>query len=383
MKKILHICLSGIYTDGFSYQENLLTKYHQKLGYNVGMLTGEYCYINNNVIGRSNKNEYIDENGVKIFRIPLKKCAIYKYLRRYNGTFNIIKSFSPDIIFIHGCQFLDVDEVLKYLKMHNEVKIYVDNHADFSNSAKTFLSKNILHRFIWKLCAKRLLPYTTKYYGVLPSRCDFLNKMYKIPKEKIELLVMGADDEYISNPNLKIRYELGIGKDDFLICFGGKIDSYKTEVLDLMNIVVTDKFKKKVYLIIFGSVDEHMVNEFNYLIKLSTSIKYIGWIDSKKSYDYFAISDLVCFPGRHSVFWKQVVAQGIPMLCKYWNGTTHVDIGNNVIFDDLSNITILKKCLHEIIDNSDIYEKMIKGAQSSKREKFLYSQIAKESIEIK
>ena len=37
MKKILHICLSGIVTDNFLYQDNLLSKYHKRLGYKVSL----------------------------------------------------------------------------------------------------------------------------------------------------------------------------------------------------------------------------------------------------------------------------------------------------------------------------------------------------------
>ena len=33
--KILHICLTGIFTEGFSYQENMLVKYHRLAGYEV------------------------------------------------------------------------------------------------------------------------------------------------------------------------------------------------------------------------------------------------------------------------------------------------------------------------------------------------------------
>ena len=40
-------------------------------------------------------------------------------------------------------------------------------------------------------------PYVNKFYGVLPARVDFLINEYKLPKNKVELLVMGADDDCI------------------------------------------------------------------------------------------------------------------------------------------------------------------------------------------
>ena len=33
------------------------------------------------------------------------------------------------------------------------------------------------------------------FYGVTPARCDFLHEMFDIPREKIHLLPLGADDD--------------------------------------------------------------------------------------------------------------------------------------------------------------------------------------------
>jgi 1,2-diacylglycerol 3-alpha-glucosyltransferase len=120
----------------------------------------------------------------------------------------VISSLNPDIIFTHGCQFLDIKHIARYAKLHPKVKVYVDNHSDFSNSARNFLSKNILHKIIWRYCANLIEPYTTKFYGVLPARVDFLKNIYKIPRDKVELLVMGADDEKVeeaSKPNVRLQ----------------------------------------------------------------------------------------------------------------------------------------------------------------------------------
>lgn len=40
--KILHICVTGPYTDGFNYQENMLTKYQAKAGHDVYVIASEW-----------------------------------------------------------------------------------------------------------------------------------------------------------------------------------------------------------------------------------------------------------------------------------------------------------------------------------------------------
>lgn len=139
------------------------------------------------------------------------------------------------------------------------------------------------------------------YWGVLPSRVDFIINMYKIPENKTKLLVMGAEKELIEKVENK-RTEYGINQSDFLIVTGGKIDSAKRETIDLMKAVnkINDKNLK---LLIFGSVDKKLLTEFNE--NLSDRVKYIGWIDYKLSYSIFKMGILVVFPGRHSVFWNK------------------------------------------------------------------------------
>ena len=45
MKKIVHVCLCGPFSDGFSYQENILTKYHARMGLEVHVITSIYILI--------------------------------------------------------------------------------------------------------------------------------------------------------------------------------------------------------------------------------------------------------------------------------------------------------------------------------------------------
>jgi glycosyltransferase involved in cell wall biosynthesis len=306
-------------------------------------------------------------------------------LRHYEGTNEAIEKAKPDIIFIHGCQFVDMKYVRKYVKQNPKVRVYVDNHADFSNSARNFLSINILHKVIWRYCAKLIEPYTTKFYGVLPARVDFLKNIYKVPKEKVELLVMGADDDKVKEVKelgvkKEIREKYNIKEDDFLIITGGKIDNAKRQILLLMQAVKRIK-KENVKLIVFGSVINEMKDEINSLAD-DNKIQYIGWVKSEDSYTYFAASDLVVFPGRHSVFWEQVAGLGIPMVVKYWEGTTHVDLGGNCEFLYKDSINEIHDILMNIIDDKEKFNKMKNIAESKGIRYFSYNEISSRAIDI-
>jgi glycosyltransferase involved in cell wall biosynthesis len=217
----------------------------------------------------------------------------------------------------------------------------------------------------------------------MPSRVDFLCDMYGIPKEKVGLLVMGADDEYVkksssSSQISEMKRLLGIKKEDFIIVTGGKIDSSKKQILLLMEAVASLK-KENLKLIVFGSISEEIKKQANKWID-DDRINYVGWIDAEKSYNYFAIADLVVFPGRHSVFWEQVAGQGKPMLVKDWPGTHHVDLGGNVIFIKNDSMVEVRNIIDNLI-NDRLNFNIMKNKAHQAMTYFSYAEISKRSIE--
>lgn len=382
--KIMHVCLCGPVTDGWSYQDNLLPKYHKVLGHEVTVLASEWVFDRAGKLAFDQRKEYINEHGVKTIRIKSRwKTSINSKIRIYADIRQVVDHESPDIIFIHGCQFVQLRDIYQYVKRKNDTRIYVDNHADFSNSASNWLSKNILHKIIWKHCAQMIEPYTTKFYGVLPARVDFLADMYGLPRDKIELLVMGADDELVAAAKCEgvrksIRERHGIGEDDFLIMTGGKIDAAKKQTLLLMEAIKRIN-KRDVKLIVFGSVTPELKTSVESLC-YNTTIQYIGWIQSNDAYAYFAAADLVVFPGRHSVFWEQVVGLGIPMMVKFWEGTTHIDVGGNCDFLYEDSADEIKNKIQTLIDDPVRYKEMKRVAENRGMDMFSYRSIAEKSI---
>lgn len=381
--RIVHICMTQ-YSDGWSYQENMLAKYHKRLGHEVFVLTSMYCYKEGKLT-EDTKTEFTDINGVKVIRLQKKSGGLLGKTPTYLSFFEALCELTPDVIFSHGCQYLDTKNVIRYVREHPDVRLFVDNHADFSNSATNFLSRRILHGIIWKRCAQRLIPYTEKFWGVMPSRVDFLHDVYGIPKDKTGLLVMGADDDFVEksrDPERRkaLRESFGVHSSDFLVVTGGKIDSAKKQTLLLMEAVSKIR-RKELKLLVFGSIEDEIKEEAMQWID-GERIIYAGWISSEQSYDYFGMADLVVFPGRHSVFWEQVAGQGIPMIVKDWPGTHHIDVGGNVSFLAEDSVSTLNKELYEIFQQNEKYQDMKSMANRVGQQMFLYSRIAKKSISL-
>ncbi len=378
--KIVHLCLSCFYIDNYSYQENMLPKYHVKMGYDVTVIASLVSFDKN---GKpcllESASEYFDKNGYKVIRLDYKTPnIIYKVLRKYKGFYKTLEKENPDVIFSHGISMADNSELRKYLKKHPNVQLYADNHADYINSATNWFSKNILHKIIWKYYAKMVEPYFIKCYGVTPMRCRFLKEMYHIKSNVIEFLPMGVDDDAIPSNRSEIRNLLRkkycIGNDDILIFTGGKIDERKN--IHILIDAIKELNNPKLHLVICGV----LAPEMNHLKeKFDSNIHYLGWCDSEKVMNNMIASDIACFPGTHSTLWEQAVGIGLPCILKHWNEMTHLDINGNCIFIKGNDMTELKDVVNKML-NKDFYAHQKEKAFNAVTI-FLYSDISKKAIE--
>jgi len=381
--KIVHVCLVGGYTEGLNYQENNIIKYQAREGHKVSLITTDHCYTEGVWGLCGTERDYVNPEGVHIIRLPFAFPVPYQINRQigiFKGFQRKLEEIGPEVVFVHNLQFQDLRRVAAYKKKHPEVTVYADSHSDFSNSARNWFARNTIYRFWWKPCAKAAEDYVDIFFGVTPARVDFVKDIYGISGAKTDLLVMGADDESVeraAKPEVrtKVRSRFGVGQKDFLIVTGGKIDAFKTQTLLLME-AVKEIDNDHLKLLIFGSVAEELKDRLLALCD-GRKIQYIGWAKGDEPYEYFAAADLAVFPGRHSVYWEQVVVQGIPMLCKYWEGTTHVDIGGNVEFLREDSAKLIKEKIQELLKDPEKYRQMKENARSDRRHDFSYRKIAR------
>ncbi len=384
--KILHVNLAMGYTEGLNYQENVLSKIHAEEGHEVTVLTSPYCFNQGTWGPCTTSFDYVNEYGVHVIRLEFLYNLPYKLnkqIGRFKKTKEKLLEIKPDIICVHNIQFQDLRIITDYKKDNPDVKLFIDNHADESNSARNWISKNIFYKLWWRPVAKYAQNYTDKFFGVTPSRVDFLSEVYGIDKSKCNLLCMGADDDAVNsalNPKIRsdFRRKYQVAEDDFLVMTGGKIDAFKTQTLLLMQ-AIRKIDNPKLKLIIFGSIDDEYKDKVSKLCD-GTKIQYIGWAKGNESYDFLAAADLVVYPGRHSVYWEQTAGLGIPMICKYWKGTTHVDVGGNVVFLYEDSEELIKKEIENLLNDPDQYKEMKKVAQERGMKVFSYRAIAKVAI---
>ena len=384
--KILHIAPNVPYNDNWGYQENLLPRYHKKLGNEVTLIITNTMQKDGKVV-ETDCADYISKDGVRIIRLTKRKyfSKILTNLRSKMDIMPYLKEIQPDFIFYHAIQSTTIYDVIKYKKKINPNCIIVqDNHMDYYNTHyKNLTLKAWIIRSFYRRINRKSIKYVERVYGVTPWRQQYAEEYFGIPAEKTSLLVMGGDDDFINlsqKAKIKesIRKELNLSENDFVVITGGKID--KTKNIHLLMQAIKELDKDNLKLIVFGQANEDMMTLIKELSE-DIHIRYIGWIDSNKAYDYFLASDLAVFPGTHSVLWEQAAACGIPLIVKNWEGMHHVDVGGNCLFLQNDNVEEIKEKILEVYGNKSFYDNMLKVAEEKGIPTFSYSDIAKRAIE--
>ena len=387
--RLMHLCLCGPYSDDYEYQDNLLPLKHYEMGYEVKVLVSQETWEADGKRGIREAQTYINKDGYEITVLPFKKNKFSKSYRLFDGLYDEINKYKPDIIFCHGGLTYDYKNIIKYLKENPNVRFYLDSHVDYNISGMmykkgiNYIKRFCMYRYVWGHCIRRLSKYANKVWGVTPIRVEFLKNIFKINESKVDLLVMGGDERKINYDKVpayreQIRRKCGVKDDELLFITGGKLDKYK----NIPNLIKALNDLTNVHLAIFGSPDNEMRKEIEELTFHNQKITMLGWSSSEEITKYYLGSDFAIFPGRHSVLWEQAVLCGIPCAFLYAQGMQHVDVGGNCLFFEDGSVQCIKDNILKISNDRNKLENMRKVAQTKGKETFSYINIAKKSIEV-
>ncbi|MBQ9886566.1 MAG: glycosyltransferase family 4 protein [Lachnospiraceae bacterium] len=380
--KILHISMNANYTEGYGYQDNLLPKYQVKLGHDVHLITSVLRHGKDG-IETVEECEYVNDYGVHIYR--LKNKGYTAKLKNILGVYNLkkyINNIQPDVIMIHGLCNMLLGQAVKYKKKRG-CHIIMDNHQD-GNTTK--INNIVLKtaRRIHRAYLKKYISEVDRVYGVTSWRVDYAVKEYGIPKEKMDMLLMGYDTDKIDfDASEAIRTEIrerhGIREDNFVLIIGGKLAKNKNIIETLRAFSRIED--KNMRLVVFGPVYEDVKEDFFKLTEADKRIVYIGELQASEINNYFIASDLGVFPGRHSVVWEQAVGMGLPCIFRDYGEDSHLNIGGNCFALKNCDEDGIYEAITNCISNSDVYETMRKCAVEKGRKQFSYFEIAKKSLE--
>ena len=232
--RIAHCCLSCFYIDGYGYQENILPRMNKKDGHEVKILASTETFSSEGLIEYTQPGTYINDDGIEVTRIPYRRLPIptriKAKLRYYDGVYHFLETYRPDVILFHGDCGHGIVEVASYVSDHQSVRLFMDSHATFANSASNLLSKVFLHRLFGRYCLKRAQPFIRAVLCITPDSAAFVNSLYGVPHSLIEFFPLGgtiiSDDSYRARRE-ETRSSIGIDSNSIVCLHSGKLSKDK------------------------------------------------------------------------------------------------------------------------------------------------------------
>lgn len=310
---ILHVQLSGHYTENMTYQENMLTGQNARDGHNITIITNDIVWSEGKLIKVTDKSQfdYANSDGVHVIRLPYCHIVsefISNKVRKFNGVYSLLEQLKPDVILFHGPQTVELLTVTRYKKKHPNIKLYVDSHADYYTTATNWLSLNILHRIFYKAIIQKCRPFIDKFLYISLECGGFLKKVYDIPEEEMEFYSLGGvvwNDQQLLEKRNKVLNKYDMPKDSVVFVQAGKMDKAKRleDTLWAFSQVKDRNFR----FLIAGSMSADVERATKEYLENDERIIYLGWVSGDVLQEYLAACDVYLQPGKVSAIAQSAI----------------------------------------------------------------------------
>ncbi|NVK44049.1 MAG: glycosyltransferase family 4 protein [Oceanospirillaceae bacterium] len=300
--KIVHVCLSCFYIDGYSYQENMLVKEHVNAGHQVKVLASTENYIDGQIT-YVKPSVYIGSDGAEVTRLSYRKLLPQKLmtkLRMHAGVYDYLAKFSPDVIVFHGLCGWELRTVCKYKVDNPTVRLWVDSHEDHNNSARNF-SSSMLHKFYYKPIIKSVREILGSVLCISLETMDFVEKMYGLDRKELIFYPLGAQIQCHNTytaARSEFRRKLGIKDHEYLIVQAGK-QTPRKRLVDSLS-AFTKVSSKRLRFVVAGVLDENLQTKCLKMIESDSRIEFLGWQNSNDLQKLLCAADVYLQPGTQS-----------------------------------------------------------------------------------
>ena len=169
--RIVHVCLACFYVEGWGYQENILPKHHVRMGHDVMVLTSDYAFNSRSENTVKQERDYVNVHGVHVKVLDRSsRYGGYSRFGDYEKVYEELEIFRPDVVFVHGGQFVALKDIFSYCRRHRNVKLYIDQHADFYNSPVKTIKQKVAAKVIYGHWIRKCAKLAQKLWGRISAR---------------------------------------------------------------------------------------------------------------------------------------------------------------------------------------------------------------------
>lgn len=316
--KIVHLCLSCFYIDGYAYQENMLVAAHVRAGHTV------YVLASTETFGACGKptyvapSMYLGSDGAIVERLPYRFAGLpglARKLRAYPGLTARLREIEPDVIMFHGLCSHALLEVARYVRKNPGVVLYADSHEDFNNSARSWVSKWLLHFMYYRTIFQVSLPAIRRVFCITKETESFVHDFYGCPAAKAEFLPLGGNvftDEEYASMRKAVRTQYQWGADLRIFVQSGKFDGAK-RLLDSLE-AFSALADPNVRLILAGIFMDDIKGQAEELVRKDPRIISLGWLDTQHLTSLLVAADVYVQPGSQSATMQMALCCRKPVI---------------------------------------------------------------------
>jgi glycosyltransferase involved in cell wall biosynthesis len=316
--RIAHVCLASAYTEGMTYQDNILPAQNRKDGHEVLIVADCAAYIDGKLLPVAPEDKVL-QDGSRLVRLPFAGRLLPRYVRdkvRIAPQLTwLLESFRPDVILYHGVIGAELLTVGAYKKKYPHTRLFVDCHEDFNNSGRSATSRILQYKLLTRYLWNRIAPLVDKVLYVSYECRDFLRAMYAIPEQDMEFYPLGG---YVQDPQAKaavrrrIRDELGLSDGEVVFIHAGKLDRAK-RTLDILQAFVATP-EPSFRMLVVGAVADDIQEDASALMKADPRIRFLGWKSGAELVDLLCASDCYLQPGTQSATLQVALCCGLPVV---------------------------------------------------------------------
>jgi glycosyltransferase involved in cell wall biosynthesis len=378
---VLHI--TAYLDPSHGYEENHLGPAQADLGANVTIITS-----NVRVSGKDNREKFevgeSEYRGTKLIRLDTLGFPWRQPAMGLRGLVEAIRACEPDIIQLHSpVGLLTIQTLRASTKLG--IPIVLDSHLcyfnlrPYSRLKRTYYSiykRLILPRYREQI--KRLLPLTPESGELLAVELG-LNRELMIDNTLGTWTNVFQPD---SENRGRIRSELGIGSDEPLVMFVGRVVPEK-RVETLIEVMGTSGFDG-VKLAIVGPIDEgyraELVSKVDAQVR--KNIVFTGAVPYEELPSYFSAADVGVWPGDGAISIIDAMACGLPVVLSRSESTSHlISAGNGEAYSE-GDSDNLSEVLQSIIFDSEKLTEMSRLSRNSAENIFDWRQVGRRTLDI-
>jgi 1,2-diacylglycerol 3-alpha-glucosyltransferase len=302
--RIAHLCLSNWYVEGVSYQENELIRQHVDDGHDVLVIASTETHGQGGGLSYDGPRRFVGSEGARVIRLPylLWPAPLARKLRVHSGVYRLLEEFRPEVVLFHGTCGWEVATAARYARDNADVLFYVDSHEDRYNSARSFASRELLHKLYYRYCLNRAWPIARKILCVSLETMDFVETTYGVPRDRLEFFPLGGRPipmgEY-SARRRAVRESLGLTDDEILLIQSGKQTRRKKLIEALRSFQASAPANAR--LKIAGMLHDEIRDEASRLIAANPNAEYVGWKSASELTGLLCAADVYLQPGTQSV----------------------------------------------------------------------------------